>query len=63
MAVLWVWSSSQKLTEACEEARRLSKELAGGAAVSSYQGLTKALVRHTSQLMPVLWMRLRTLME
>jgi hypothetical protein len=63
MAVLWVWSSSQKLTEACDEARRLSQQFAGRAPVSSYQGMTKALVRYTSQLMPVLWLRLRALME
>jgi len=63
MAVLWVWSSSHKLTEACEEARQLSQECAGSAAVSSYQGMTKALVRYTSQLMPILWMRLHALME
>jgi hypothetical protein len=63
MAVLWVWSSQAKLTEAFAEAKRLSESLLGSAAIGSYQGLTQALVRHTGRLMPLLWERLQELMR
>jgi hypothetical protein len=62
-AVLWVWSSQAKLTEAFGEAKRLSERLLGSAAIGSYQGLTQALVRHTERLMPLLWKRLQELMR
>lgn len=63
MAVLWVWSSQAKLTEAFGEAKRLSERLLGSAAIGSYQGLTQALVRHTERLTPLLWKRLQELMR
>src|ERR1700749_1493196 len=63
LALLWVWSSFAKLTEAFAEAKRLSERILGTAAVGSYQGLTQALVRHTPQIMPLLWGRLHVLME
>ncbi len=61
-AVLWVWSSQAKLTEAFAEARRLSERMLGAVTIGSYQGLTQALVRHTERLMPLLWKRLQELM-
>jgi hypothetical protein len=63
LAVLWVWSSCAKLTDAFGEAQRLSQQMLGRAAVGSYQGLSQALVRHTEQVMPLLWKRLRVLMQ
>jgi hypothetical protein len=62
-AVLWVWSSQAKLTEAFAEAKQLSERLLGSVAIGSYQGLTQALVRHTERLMPLLWKRLQELMR
>jgi hypothetical protein len=63
LAVLWVWSSCAKLTDAFGEAQRLSQQMLGHAAVGSYQGLSQALVRHTEQVMPLIWKRLHALMQ
>jgi hypothetical protein len=62
-AVLWVWSSQAKLTDAFGEAKRLSERLLGSTAIGSYQGLTQALIRHTDRLMPLLWQWLQELMR
>src|SRR5262249_50738352 len=58
-----VWSAQGKLTEAFNQAKRLSEQMLGAAAIGSYQGLTQALVRHTERLMPLLWKRLQSLMR
>lgn len=63
LAVLWVWSDQSRLTDAFQDARRLSMQLFGEAALHSYQGLTEALVRWTDRLLPLLWVRLQALME
>jgi hypothetical protein len=65
LAVCWVWSSHSGLVDAAEEAIALVAKLFGSdsVAVASYQGLTRALVRYTSQLLPALWARLQNLMQ
>jgi hypothetical protein len=63
LAVFWVWSDNPSIVAAFSEAHQLVVRLFGGAAVSSYQGLTGALVTWTSTLLPCLWNRLHQLME
>jgi Transposase DDE domain len=63
LAVLWVWSDRTTLTGAFAQARQLSLTLFGSAAVTTYQGLTKALVTWTGRLLPLLWERLHRRME
>ena len=63
LAILWVWSSSSRLTGAFEEAKRLSEVMFGTVAVRSYQGMMKALIRYTELLKEVLWPRMHQLME
>jgi hypothetical protein len=63
LAVLWVWSDHATLTGAFVEAHGWSLKMLGRAAVSSYQGLTGALVSVTDTLLPVLWARMQSLME
>lgn len=63
LAILWVWSASSQLTGAFLEAKQLSSAMFGCVALSSYQGLVKALSRYTEQLRPLLWERLHQLME
>jgi hypothetical protein len=63
LAVLWVWSDKGTLGGAFEEARQLSLTMFGQVAVTTYQGLTGALVTWTGQLLPLLWGRLHLLME
>jgi hypothetical protein len=63
LAVLWVWSGNSTLTGAFDEACHLSVQMIGQAAVTSYQGLTAALVTWTPHLLPRLWSRLQMLMQ
>jgi hypothetical protein len=65
LAIFWVWSSQPGLVEAAKEAIALITKLFGseGVAVTSYQALTTALVRYTSQLLRPLWARLQSLMQ
>ncbi len=63
LAVLWVWSERATLTGAFAQAYRWAVDLAGAAAVGSYQGLTNALVTATPRLLPLLQARLRRRMQ
>ena len=63
LAVLWGWSDQGRLTDAFQDARRLSLQLFGESALHSYQGFTEALVRWSDKLLPLLWTRLQALME
>jgi hypothetical protein len=63
LAVLWVWSDRRTLTGAFEQAGKLSREILGGVAVTTYQGLTGALRSYTASLLPLLWSHLHGLME
>jgi hypothetical protein len=65
LAVFWVWSAQPGLVEAANDAIAMVAKLFGrdAVAVASYQALTAALVRYSSQLLPVLWARLQSLMR
>lgn len=63
LAVVWVWSNDATLTGSFAEAHRWSLDVLGRAAVSTYQGLMKALVTWTGSWLPLLWERLHQLME
>jgi hypothetical protein len=63
LAILWVWSNDATLTGAFTEARRWSLDVLGRAAVTTYQGLLKALVTWTATWLPLLWGQLHRLME
>lgn len=63
LAIFWVWSSEPGLVEAAKCAIVQVAKLFGGVAVSSYQALTGALTRYTTQLLPVLWARMQHLMQ
>ena len=63
LAVLWVWSDQSRLTDAFQEACRLSIQLFGKAALRSYPGFTAALVCWTDRLLPLVGCRLQMLME
>lgn len=54
LAVVWVWSGDGKLTRAFGEAHGWSMRVLGRAAVGTYQGLIKALVTWTGQLLPLI---------
>jgi Transposase DDE domain len=63
LAVVWVWSADHTLTGAFAEAQRWSMQVLGRAAVSTSQGLLKALVTWTASLLPLLWQRRQQLLE
>src|SRR5438105_7438340 len=63
LTVVWVWSSEATLTGAFAEAQHWSLDVLGGTAVTTYQGLLKALVTWTASWLPLLWDRLHLLME
>ena len=63
LAVLMAWSEASQLTEAFKTAASLSNRLYGMLAVATYQGLMRALVTYSPQLLPVIWGRLQCLMQ
>jgi hypothetical protein len=63
LAVLWVWSDKGTLTGAFEHAKHLAMSMLGQVALTTYQGLTKALVTWTGPLLPLIQGRLHNLME
>lgn len=63
LSVLTAWGEHRRMTDSFEEARRLSQRLFGVVAIRTYQGMMRALVRYTGQLLPVVWQRLQMLAE
>jgi hypothetical protein len=63
LTVVWVWSNEATLTGAFVEAQRWSLDVLGRAAVTTYQGLLKALVTWTASWLPLVWDHLHRLME
>jgi hypothetical protein len=63
LAVLAAWSDGRRMTDAFTLAKRLSQRLYGLVAIQTFQGLMRALVTHTPQLLPIVWRRLWQLME
>lgn len=54
LVLCWAWEESKNLTDAFDEAKDQCRQL-GIAAVGTYQGMMKVLVRWTGPLMVVLW--------
>jgi Transposase DDE domain len=63
LAVLWVWSDKGTLTGAFGHAKQLALSMLGKVALTSYQGLSNALVTWTPSLLPLIQQRLHALME
>jgi hypothetical protein len=63
LAVFLAWMNCDQLTRAFEKASELSSRLYGELAVRTFQGLVRALVTYSSQLLPMVWARLQSLME
>jgi hypothetical protein len=63
MALAWMWSSKDSLTDAFTESHRWSTKMFGKAALTTYQGLVGALATWTPTLVPLLWERMHRLME
>lgn len=63
LAVLSAWSDGRRLTDAFDKAKQLSQSLFGQLAIQTFQGLMRALVTWTAQLLPLLWLRLQVLMQ
>jgi hypothetical protein len=63
LAVLWVWSDDATLTGAFAEAYRWALDIWGTVAITSYQGLTGALVTWTAKLLPLLQQQLHERMQ
>jgi hypothetical protein len=63
LAVFWVWSSEFSLVAAANDAIACVTRVFGDSAVGSYQALTNALHRYSSQLLPILWTRMQGLMK
>lgn len=63
LTIVWVWSGDVTMTGAFLEAHRWSFRVLGHAAVATFQGLLKALVTWTPQVLPLLAGQLHHLME
>jgi len=63
LVVLTAWGEYRRMTDSFEEATRLSQRLFRRVAIKTYQGMMRALVRYTEQLLPVVWQRLQRLAE
>lgn len=63
LTLVWVWSGNPTLTGAFSEAQRWSLRVLGHVAVTTFQGLLKALQTWTTRLLPLLGQRLHQLME
>jgi hypothetical protein len=63
LAVATAWGSQSRMTDAFSEAGRLSFNLFGSSAITTYQGMMRALVTNTAQLLPIILQRFQLLME
>jgi hypothetical protein len=63
LAVFWVWSSESSLVAAADDAIACVKRVFGNSPVASYQALTNALHRYSSQVVPILSTRMQGLMK
>ena len=63
LAIFWVWSSESSLVAAANDAIACVTRVFGDSAVASYQALTNALNRYSSQLVPILCTRMQGLMK
>lgn len=63
LAVLTAWSEAQRMTDAFDKATKLSEAMFSQVAIRTFQGMMRALVTWTAQLLPLLWLRMHELMQ
>jgi hypothetical protein len=63
LAVLTAWSDGERMTDAFLKAKKLSQTMFSQIAIQTFQGMMRALVTWTPQLLPLLWLRLHELMQ
>jgi hypothetical protein len=63
LAIISAWNEANRLTDAFDKATRQSQAIFGVLAIATYQGMMRALVTASGQLIPRLWLRIQTLME
>jgi hypothetical protein len=63
LVMVWVWSDRTTLRGAFEDALHWSNRVLGRVAVTTYQGMVKALVSWTAALLPLVQDQFRSLME
>lgn len=63
LVVLWAWSEQKQMTNAFEKAAKRSQQLFGVLPVATFQGMMRALVVYSPQMLPCLWTRFQTLMQ
>ena len=62
LVMVWMWSEQGTLTGAFKDALHWSRRVLGRVAVTTYQGMTRALISWTATLLPVVQEQLRSLM-
>ena len=63
LAVLSAWGTESRMTDCFAEASKLSMNLYGTVAINTYQGMMRALLAYTGQLLPIVWLRLQAQIE
>lgn len=63
LALLWAWSAQKYVTDAFEDASNQSRQLLGSVAVTTYQGLLKALVSWTPNLLGAVQLNIHRCLE
>ena len=63
LALLWAWSPKKNVTDAFDDASNQSRKLIGRIAITTYQGLMKALVRRTPILLGVVQRAIQRCLE
>jgi hypothetical protein len=63
LAVLAAWCEADRMSDAFVSAANLSRSFFGVVAVRTFQGMMRALVTYSPQLIPVVWQRIQFLAE
>jgi Transposase DDE domain len=63
LAILTAWGSEPQMTESFVEASKLSMKFFSTIATVTYQGMMRALVSYSDQLLPIVWCRFQSLIE
>ena len=63
LAVLTAWGIEPRITDSFAEASKLSLKFFASVATVTYQGMMRALVSYSDQLLPMVWIRFQSLLE
>ena len=63
LIVLWAWSDRKQMTNAFDDAAQRCQRLFDVLSVATFQGMMRALVVYSPQMLPCLWTRFQTLMQ